>query len=136
MARLFSIFCFRHISSSQRVWLCEKWIKSPVVWWSRQIIGRRSNFPILKTFLKHSFISFEPGTVFHFNQQSAREQWHKNYSLSLATTLENLSHFMWEFTEIRSAYELESSKESFVRTAVSFHSSLSRRFHWLVLTRT
>lgn len=49
MARLFSIFCFRHISSSQRVWLCEKWIKSPVVWWSRQIIGRRSNFPILKT---------------------------------------------------------------------------------------
>lgn len=140
MARLFSIFCFRHISSSQRVWLCEKWIKSPVVWWSRQIIGRRSNFPILKTFLKYSFTSFEPGTVFHFNQQSAREQWHKNYSLSLATTLENLSHFMWEFTEIRSAYEqkssLESSKESFVRTAVSFHSSLSRRFHWLVLTRT
>ena len=64
MARLFSIFCFRHISSSQRVWLCEKWIKSPVVWWSRQIIGRRSNFPILKTFLKHSFIAFEPGTVF------------------------------------------------------------------------
>lgn len=100
MARLFSIFCFRHISSSQRVWLCEKWIKSPVVWWSRQIIGRRSNFPILKTFLKHSFTSFEPGTVFHFNQQSAREQWHKNYSLSLATTLENLSHFMWEFTEV------------------------------------
>lgn len=67
---------------------------------SRQIIGRRSNFPILKTFLKHSFISFEPGTVFHFNQQSAREQWHKNYSLSLATTLENPSHFMWEFTEV------------------------------------
>ena len=100
MARLFSIFCFRHISSSQRVWLCEKWIKSPVVWWSRQIIGRRSNFPILKTFLKHSFIFFEPSTVFHFNQQSAREQWHKNYSLSLATTLENLSHFMWEFTEV------------------------------------
>lgn len=79
---------------------CEKWIKSPVVWWSRQIIGRRSNFPILKTFLKHSFISFEPGTVFHFNQQSAREQRHKNYSLSLATTLGNPSHFMWEFTEV------------------------------------
>lgn len=34
------------------------------------------------------------------NQQSAREQWHKNYSLSLAITLENLSHFMWEFTEV------------------------------------
>ena len=51
-------------------------------------------FSILKTFLKHSFTSFEPGTVFHFNQQSAREQRHKNYSLSLATTLENLSHFM------------------------------------------